>query len=55
MGAFTVIVLTASMDPELPAKVRALGADAFLPKPVDFQKLEALLAKLTGREPEPPV
>ena len=42
-----VIVLTGSADPELPEKVRALGADDFLTKPVDFQKLEALLARLS--------
>jgi CheY-like chemotaxis protein len=47
-----VIVLTGSADPELPEKVRALGAEDFLSKPVDFQKLEELLARLTRREPD---
>ena len=49
-----VIVLTGSTDPQLPAKVREMGAADFLQKPVDFQKLEALLSQLTGQAPEQP-
>jgi DNA-binding response OmpR family regulator len=47
-----VIVLTASVDPDLPKKVREMGADAFLTKPVDFQKLEELLKQLTHGGPD---
>jgi DNA-binding response OmpR family regulator len=49
-----VIVLTGSSDAALPAKVRALGAAEFLTKPVDYEKLEATLARLTRRPTQAP-
>jgi CheY-like chemotaxis protein len=41
-----VIVLSGTTDPQMPAKVKALGADAFLSKPVDAAALFAALAKV---------
>jgi CheY-like chemotaxis protein len=40
----SVIVLSGTTDPDAPALVQELGGDAFLPKPVDRQKLLAELA-----------
>ncbi|HYV97464.1 MAG TPA: response regulator, partial [Gemmatimonadaceae bacterium] len=34
-----VIVVSASEDPEMPDKVRGMGADEFLKKPVDYDAL----------------
>jgi FixJ family two-component response regulator len=41
-----IIVLSGTTDPQMPAKVKALGADAFLSKPVDAAALFAALAKI---------
>jgi CheY-like chemotaxis protein len=41
-----VIVLSGTTDPQIPAKVKAMGADAFLSKPVDPAMLFATLAKI---------
>jgi DNA-binding NarL/FixJ family response regulator len=37
-------VLSGTDDPQMPEKVKTLGADAFLPKPVDPAALFASLA-----------
>jgi DNA-binding response OmpR family regulator len=43
------IFLTAMADPDVEMKVRQLGADDFITKPVDFDKLEAIIrAHLAG-------
>jgi len=47
-----VIVVSGSSDPALPEQVMKLGADAFLPKPVDF---DALLAALESAGSPPGV
>ena len=41
-----VIVLSGTTDAQMPDKVRALGADAFLHKPVNPEALFAALAKV---------
>jgi CheY-like chemotaxis protein len=46
-----VIVLSGTTDPQMPGKVKALGADAFLSKPVDPAALFAALAEVL---PAPP-
>ena len=43
-----VIVVSANTDAMLPGKVRALGADEFMPKPIDFDALLASLARLAA-------
>jgi DNA-binding response OmpR family regulator len=43
-----VIVLSGTLDPEEESKVMELGADAFLPKPVDFEKLDEALKRVLG-------
>lgn len=43
-----VIVLSGTTDPTIPDTVRDLGAEAFLPKPVDLDAVMALLSKLLG-------
>jgi len=43
-----VIVLSGSIDPEMVPRVKGLGADAFLPKPVDLDRLFQTLASLLG-------
>lgn len=41
-----IIVISANTDPSMPDKVRALGAEDFMTKPIDFDVLLALLARL---------
>jgi two-component system cell cycle response regulator len=43
-----VIVLTGSLQPSEEQRVKALGADAFLRKPVDLAQLDILIATLLG-------
>ncbi|HMA41723.1 MAG TPA: response regulator [Gemmatimonadales bacterium] len=50
--AIPVVVLTALTDPQLPARARALGADAFLVKPVAPNELRSTLERLLN--PPPP-
>jgi DNA-binding response OmpR family regulator len=45
-----IVVISSLSDPELPDKVRGMGADEFLPKPVDLDRLRAELKRLL----EPP-
>ena len=47
-----VIVLTGSLQPSEEQKVKALGADGFLRKPVDLAQLDALIATLLGVPPD---
>jgi CheY-like chemotaxis protein len=44
-----IIVLSGSVDPQMPEKVKALGADAFLPKPVDPAALSQVVARFAPR------
>jgi CheY-like chemotaxis protein len=41
-----VIAVSSSTDPDIPAKMLAAGADEFLPKPVDLQRLTETLSRL---------
>ena len=41
-----IVVLSGSTDPSAPATVQSLGAESFLPKPVDIDELDAALRKL---------
>lgn len=50
--AIPVVVLTALTDPQLPARAKALGADAFLVKPVAPNELRSTLERLLN--PPPP-
>lgn len=43
-----VIVVSGSIRPDEEEKVRTLGADAFLKKPVDLGQLDSALAQLLG-------
>ncbi len=43
-----VIVLSGSIEPNTISTVMDLGADEFLPKPVDLEKLHLTLTRLTG-------
>jgi two-component system cell cycle response regulator len=43
-----VIVLTGSIQPGEEQKVKAMGADAFLQKPVDLAQLDSVMAALLG-------
>ena len=43
-----VIVVSGSIRPDEEEKVRALGADAFLKKPVDLGQLDSALAQVLG-------
>jgi DNA-binding response OmpR family regulator len=47
-----VIVLSGTTDPEIPDTVRAMGAEAFLPKPVDLDEVIRLLCELLGVAPK---
>lgn len=46
-----VIAVSSSTDPEVPGKMLAAGADEFLPKPVDLQRLLGMLARMLGAPP----
>ena len=46
-----VIVLSGSIDPEMVSRVKGLGADEFLPKPVDLDRLYHSLSSLLGAAP----
>jgi two-component system cell cycle response regulator len=48
-----LIVVSGTKDPGMPDRVRALGADAFLGKPVDYVALCHALEVLTTRKQEP--
>ena len=50
-SAVPVLVLTALTDPALPGRVRELGADEFLAKPVVAERLRAALERLLGSSP----
>jgi DNA-binding response OmpR family regulator len=43
-----VIVLTGSIEPGEEQKVKAMGADAFLKKPVNLAQLDSVMAALLG-------
>lgn len=43
-----VIAVSGSADPELPKRMLDLGADAFLPKPLDFEGLFRALEVVSG-------
>jgi DNA-binding response OmpR family regulator len=47
-----VLIMTASLDPKVADEVRDLGADEFLTKPVDLEKLHAALLRVLGRPAE---
>ena len=47
-----VVVLSGTTDPEIPDTVRAMGAEAFLPKPVDLDEVIRILCDLLGVAPK---
>jgi CheY-like chemotaxis protein len=49
-----VIVLSGSIDPEAAGGVKQLGADEFLFKPVDIDRLYQTLCRLLGKEAQTP-
>lgn len=51
-GTIPVIAMSASADPQLPDKVRELGADAFLLKPVREDEVVATLRRLLAQRAE---
>jgi CheY-like chemotaxis protein len=51
MKAIPVIVVTALDDPALPARVRALGANEFLKKPVSADQLRDALDRVLNAPP----
>jgi len=44
-----VIVISGSADPEMPAKVKALGAADYVAKPFDIPKIQAVLSSHLSR------
>jgi CheY-like chemotaxis protein len=44
-----VLVLSGSIDPNMPETVKSLGADGYLSKPVDPKALVEAVARLTGQ------
>lgn len=48
-----VVILSGSEDPRAPARALRLGAEAFLPKPVDIDLLEATLEAVLGMADRP--
>ena len=48
LSGIPVVAMSANNDPELPAKVQAVGADAFLLKPVRLDEVAATLCQLLG-------
>lgn len=49
-----VLVVSGTENPEVPRRAEELGAAAFLPKPVDIDRLHAELCRVLGRSPETP-
>ena len=49
IAATPIIIVTALHSEEMKKKVLAAGADAFLEKPYDFNKLETLIRELTKK------
>ena len=47
-GNIPVLVLSGASDPALPQTVKDLGADEFLLKPVDLDRLDVSLRQMTG-------
>lgn len=46
-----VLVVSATQDPEIPERAKALGAAGFLGKPVDVDRLYDELCRITGASP----
>jgi len=46
-----VIAMSSSSDAGLPAQMIALGAEEFLAKPVDLDRLGSVLRRLLGSQP----
>lgn len=49
MATIPVLAISASNQPDLPEKTQALGADAFLRKPLDLDQVCKILDRLVGR------
>lgn len=49
-----VIILSGSIDPQIVPTVKDLGADEFLPKPVDLDELYRTLSRLLRTTPQAP-
>jgi two-component system, OmpR family, response regulator CpxR len=47
-----VLAVSASPDPQLPERVKELGADEFLRKPLDPEEVYRVLCRLLGRATE---
>lgn len=47
-GSVPIIAISAADDPSLPEETKKLGADAFLPKPISFERLFQLLRDLVS-------
>jgi two-component system phosphate regulon response regulator PhoB len=54
MQGIPVLAVSASTDGTLPEQTAALGADAFLHKPLDLDEVFRTLCRLLGRPLEPP-
>jgi two-component system phosphate regulon response regulator PhoB len=48
LSGVPVVAMSANTDPGLPRKVKALGADAFLLKPMQLDEVAATLHRLLG-------
>lgn len=48
-----VLAVSASPDPELPGRVKAMGADEFLRKPLDPEEVYRVLCRFLGKASEP--
>ena len=48
---FPVVVLSGSIDPQAAKMMKEMGADEYLPKPVDSAQLYSTLSRLPGGVP----
>lgn len=50
LAATRILMMTATANPDDPARSRALGADAFLDKPFSIRQLKGLMQELLSRD-----
>jgi DNA-binding response OmpR family regulator len=53
LSTIPVLVVSGSSDPAVPQNVRDLGAEGFLPKPLDLDAVYDALCRMIGVPPKP--
>ena len=48
-----IIVVSGGSDPNLPIETKIAGANGFMPKPIDLEKLYLMICELINIQPEP--